>query len=216
MGHRWLCLFALVAAAPSYVGGDVSVTEVPVARQWAPCPQDENPEPQEGHLPVPKFSTCMLRCAAQAMLGIVRTKPSTSLKLNEGREGEDHEFCWMLHLRCQKGEKLTKAFVLLNLQQPPEGDQPPPFRLLLTAPPSLRQHVQARHGSRSARLLSGEACGMRFDVTESFRSAEGGQNAEMCVRAVCSAQDICSSLSSALRCPPFLATLWRSVPRPDG
>ncbi|KAL8184242.1 UNVERIFIED_CONTAM: hypothetical protein K2H54_010759 [Gekko kuhli] len=217
MGHCWVCLvFTLLAAAPSHMGGSVPVTEVPVARQWAPCLQDENPEPQEEHLVVPKFSTCMLRCAAQAMLGIVSTKPSTSLKLNEGREGEDHEFCWMLRLRCQKGERLTKAFILLNLEQPRDGVQPPPYRLLLTAPPSPRRHVRAHHGSRALRLLPEEACGMRFDVTEPFRSAEGGQTAEMCVRAVCPVDDTCGGLSLAFQCPPFLATLWRSVPRPDG
>ncbi|XP_048368434.1 uncharacterized protein LOC125441685 [Sphaerodactylus townsendi] len=215
MDHHWLCLlFALVTAASNNVGGDVPVTEVPVARRWAPCLQDENTELQEGPLAVPKFSTCMLRCAAQAMLGIVTTKPSTWLKLNEGREGEDHEFCWMLHLRCKKGEKLTKAFILLNLEQPPDGGQQPPYRLLLTSPPSLRQYVQARRGV--TRLISREACGMRFDVTEPFRSAEGGQDAEMCVKAICPADDTCSSMSLAFRCPPFLATLWRSVPRPDG
>lgn len=92
MGHCWLCLvFALVAAAPNYTEGDVPVAEVPVAHRWAPCLQDENPEPQEGRLVVPKFSTCMLRCAAQAMLGIVGTKPSTSLKLNAGREGKEDD-----------------------------------------------------------------------------------------------------------------------------
>ncbi|XP_077180467.1 uncharacterized protein LOC143831322 [Paroedura picta] len=217
MGHHCLCLvFALVAASPRYVGGDVPVTEVPVARRGAPCLLDENPDPQEGLLAVPKFSACMLRCAAQAMLGIVSTKPSTSLKLNEGREGEDHEFCWMLHLRCQKGEMLTKAFILLNLEPPPDGAQPPPYRLLLTAPPSLRRQVRAHHGSRATRLLPRETCGLRFDVTEPFRSAEGGLAAEMCIRAVCPEDDACGGLSLAFRCPPFLATLWRSVPRPDG
>lgn len=122
----------------------------------------------------------------------------------------------MLHLRCQKGERLTKAFILLNVEQPPDGVQPLPYRLLLTTPPSIRQHVRAHHGSRITRLLPEEACGMRFDVTVPFRSAEGGQATEMCVRAVCPADDTCSSLSLAFQCPPFLATLWRSVPRPDG
>lgn len=89
MGHCWLYLLsALVVVAPEYTRGVVPVTEVPVAHRWAPCLQDEDPEPQEGHLAVPKFSPCMLRCAAQAMLGIVSAKPSTSLKLNEGREGK--------------------------------------------------------------------------------------------------------------------------------
>ncbi|XP_034954301.1 uncharacterized protein LOC118075971 [Zootoca vivipara] len=211
MGHRWLALALILAAAaaPNRTAGNVPESEVP----GAPCPQEENPAAPSGEPHVaPRFSTCMLQCAAQAMLGMVGAKSSVSLKLNEGREGEDQEFCWMLHLRCQKGERLTKAFVLLNLEQPPGGGQPPPYRLLLTTPPSLRQYLQARQGNRRARLLSGEACGVRFDVTEPFLSAEGGQEAKMCVKAVCPEDDACG----ALRCPPFLATLWRSLPRPDG
>lgn len=122
----------------------------------------------------------------------------------------------MLQLRCQKGERLTKAFVLLNLEQPPDGGQPLPYKLLLTAPPSLSQPLRARHGGRIPRMLRREACGIRFDVTEPFRTAEGGQEAEVCIKAICSEADVCGALRLGLRCPPFLATLWRSLPRPDG
>ncbi|XP_061461617.1 uncharacterized protein LOC133374590 [Rhineura floridana] len=216
MGCRWLGLvFTLAAAAaPSCRGGGMPESEVPAA----PCPQGESLQEEEQHM-MPRFSTCMLQCAAQAMLGMVGAKATVSLKLNEGREGKEQEFCWMLHLRCEKGERLTKAFVLLNLEQPPDGGQPPPYRLLLTTtattPPSPRQYLRGHHGNRGTRLLSRQACGIRFDVTEPFRSARGGQEAKMCVEAVCPEEGGCGALRLSLRCPPFLATLWRSLPRPD-
>ncbi|XP_060614232.2 uncharacterized protein [Anolis sagrei] len=220
MGRCWLGLvFALAVAAPGCVGDDPpAATEVTVTHTWTPCLEEEQEntaateEEEEERRLTPRFSSCMLRCAGQAMLRMVSTKKTISLKLNEGTEGEEHEFCWMLRLRCQKGEELTKAFVLLNL----EGGQPPPYRLLLTAPPSLRQHLQARQGNRGTKLLSVEACGVRFDVTELFRSAEGGQDAQMCVKAVCPEEGVCGEWTLGLHCPPFLATLWRSPPRPDG
>ncbi|XP_063001882.1 uncharacterized protein LOC134412046 [Elgaria multicarinata webbii] len=216
MGPSWLGLmFALAAAAPpGCVGGDVPATGAPAP---APCPVDESTAaPEGGSRLVPRFSTCMLSCASQAMLEMVSAKSTVSLKLNEGTEGEEHEFCWMLRLRCQKGERLTKAFVLLNLEQPPDGGPPPPYRLLLTTPPSLRQYLRARQGNRGTRILSREVCGTRFDVTEPFRRAEWGRDAEMCVKAVCPEEDVCRASRLGLHCPPFLATLWRSVPRPDG
>ncbi|XP_042296057.1 uncharacterized protein LOC121915690 [Sceloporus undulatus] len=217
MGGCWLGLvFALAVAAPSYMGGDTPDREATAAHTWAPCLQEESTAaPEEERRLTPRFSSCMLHCAAQAMLRMVSTKSALSLKLNEGSQGEEHEFCWMLRLRCQKGERLTKAFVLLNLEQPPDGGQLPPYRLLLTTPPSLRQHLQPRHRSRATKLVSEEACGVRYDVTEPFRSAGGGRDAQMCIKAVCPEEDVCGALRLGLQCPPFLATLWRSLPRPD-
>lgn len=199
--HWFGTVLVVLATAPSCVGGDDTHGE-------ALC---ESPALSQEHHVTPRFSTCMLRCAAQAMLEMA--KSAVSLKLNEGQEGNEDEFCWMLRLRCQKGERLTKAFVLLNLEQPPAEGQTPPYRLLLTTPPSLRQHLRARH--RSTRFLSAESCGARFDVTEPFRSAEGGRDAQMCIKAVCPEKDDCGTWRLGLRCPPFLATLWRSLPRPD-
>ncbi|XP_053133675.1 uncharacterized protein LOC128337098 [Hemicordylus capensis] len=219
-GCRWLgLLLALLVAVPSCAGGDGTGASV---AQRAPCLQEESLVLQGEGPGAPRLSSCMLQCAARAMLEMAGAQSTLSLKLNEGREGEEHEFCWMLHLRCEKGERLTKAFVLLNLEQPLEqGEQqlpppPPPYRLLLTAPPSLRQQVRACQGSRATGLLRGEACGIRFDVTKPFRSAEGGRGAQMCVKAICPERDVCGALRLALRCPPFLATLWHSLPLPDG
>ncbi|XP_060545531.1 uncharacterized protein LOC117670279 isoform X2 [Pantherophis guttatus] len=132
------------------------------------------------------------------------------------KKGAEHEFCWMLHLRCQRGVRLTKAFVLLNMEQSLDQSQPFPLRLLLTAPPWPHPLLQPRSKRRDSRLLNGEACGVRFDVTEPFRNAEGGRDAKMCVKVVCPEGDACKDLQLSLRCPPFLATLWRSLPRPDG
>lgn len=125
--------------------------------------------------------------------------------------GAEDEFCWKLRLRCQGGERLAKAFVLLNLEQPPAEGQLPPFRLLLTSP---SQRLRIRHRSRGTRLLRAEACGLRFDVTEPFRSAEGSWDAQMCVKAVCPEKGACGAWRLGQRCPPFLATLWRSLPAP--
>ncbi|XP_066467069.1 uncharacterized protein [Tiliqua scincoides] len=204
--HCFGTVLAALVAACSSVGGDD--TQVAAAHLEALC--ESLALPGEHHV-TPRFSTCMLQCAAQAMLEMA--KSAVSLKLNEGREGDEDEFCWMLRLRCQRGERLAKAFVLLNPEQPPAEGQLPPYRLLLTAPPSLRQHLRARR--RGRRLLSTEACGARFDVTEPFRSAEGDRDAQMCVKAVCPEKDDCRTWRLGLRCPPFLATLWRSLPRPD-
>ncbi|KAL7978176.1 hypothetical protein Chor_005163 [Crotalus horridus] len=130
--------------------------------------------------------------------------------------GPDHEFCWMLHLRCQSGVRLIKAFVLLNLEQPLGQSQPFPLRLLLTAPTWPNPLLQPRSKRRYTRLLNAEACGIRFDVTQPFRDAEGGREAEMCVKVVCPEGDACEAMQLSLRCPLFLATLWRTLPRPDG
>ncbi|XP_007440957.1 uncharacterized protein LOC103059131 [Python bivittatus] len=220
MGHTWLILFlALGTALLGSDGGEELATEAPRAL----CPLDDDlAASQEGELLVPRFSNCMLRCAShayqayRAVLATGSVKSTVSLKLNEGRQGAQDEFCWMLHLRCQRGVRLTKAFVLLNLEQPLDRSRPFPFRLLLTAP-SLPHHLlQPCSRRRDTRLLNGEACGIRFDVTEPFRSAEGGRDAELCVKVVCPLEkDVCEALQFSLRCPPFLATLWRSLPRPD-
>lgn len=94
MGCRWLGLVVvLVAAAPSHVGGDTAVTEVPTAHQQPPCLQDASPAPQDERHVQPRFSNCMLRCAAQAMLEMAATKSRVALKLNEGREGKRCHCC---------------------------------------------------------------------------------------------------------------------------
>ncbi|XP_063172726.1 uncharacterized protein LOC134506449 [Candoia aspera] len=224
MGHSWLILFlALGTSVLGHDGGQELVTEAPTGQQQALCPPDDDLALwQEEKLPVPRFSNCMLQCtfhaykAYEAALAMGSFQSMMSLKLNEGREGAEREFCWMLHLRCQRGDRLTKAFVLLNLEQPPDRSRPFPFRLLLTAPSLPPHRLQPRSRRRDTRLLSGEACGIRFDVTEPFRSAEGGRDAEMCIKVVCPLEKgICKGPPFSLRCPPFLATLWRSLPRPD-
>ncbi|KAM3825281.1 uncharacterized protein M6D78_016572 [Vipera latastei] len=227
MGPSGLIVVLILGTAVlGYVGGQELVTEAPTGRQtWALCPPDDSPAvSQEGELPEqPRFSSCMVRCtshAYEAFTAMLATgdfkSMRTSLKLNEGRQGPDHEFCWLLHLRCQRGVRLTKAFVLLNLEQPLGQGQPFPPRLLLTAPSWPNPLLQPRSKRRDTRLLNGEACGIRFDVTQPFRDAEGGADAEMCVKVVCPEGDACEDLQLSLRCPLFLATLWRSLPRPDG
>ncbi|XP_026544482.1 uncharacterized protein LOC113426335 [Notechis scutatus] len=228
MGHSGLILvfWILGMALLGYVGSQELATEGLTGGQpWALCPADDSPAAtREGQLlGQPRFSSCMLRCTSHAyeaytaMLATGDFKSmTTSLKVNEGRQGPEHKFCWMLHLRCQRGVRLTKAFVLLNLEQPLDQSWPFPLRLLLSAPSWPQSLLQPRSKRRDTRLLNGEACGVRFDVTEPFRNAEGGRDDEMCVEVVCPEGDTCEDLQLSLRCPPFLATLWRSLPRPDG
>uniref|UniRef100_A0ABM5F4K8 Uncharacterized protein n=1 Tax=Pogona vitticeps TaxID=103695 RepID=A0ABM5F4K8_9SAUR len=214
--HCWLGLaLLLVVAAPSSPTGDVAMTERQAAHVWAPCPQEDSAAAREEERRLtPTFSTCMLRCASRAMSGMVGNK--RILRLYEGRQGEDHEFCWVLRLRCQEGERLTKAFLFFNLEQPLNVSQLPSYRLLLTTPPAQRQHLPPWQGNWATRLLSTKACGVHFDVTEPFRRAEGGQDAEMCVQAICPKEGVWGAFQLGLQCPPFLATLWRSLLRPDG
>ncbi|XP_034281221.2 uncharacterized protein LOC117670279 isoform X1 [Pantherophis guttatus] len=227
MGHSGLIIFWILGTVVlSYVGTQELATEVPTGGQPSVlCPADDSPAaPPEEQLPMqPRFSNCMLRCTSHAYEAYTAMLASgdfkrmtTSLKVNEGGQGAEHEFCWMLHLRCQRGVRLTKAFVLLNMEQSLDQSQPFPLRLLLTAPPWPHPLLQPRSKRRDSRLLNGEACGVRFDVTEPFRNAEGGRDAKMCVKVVCPEGDACKDLQLSLRCPPFLATLWRSLPRPDG
>ncbi|KAJ7307586.1 hypothetical protein JRQ81_009614 [Phrynocephalus forsythii] len=209
---RWLVLaLVLRVAAPSALGGEEAVTEREALHTWVSCPRQEQEE--EPRL-MPVYSACMLRCAARALSRM--TGSQKVLRLHEGKQGEEQEFCWVLRLRCQEGERLTKAFVFFNLHQPPDGDRPPSYRLLLTTPPAQRRHLRPRPGNWATKLLSTEACGVHFDVTEPFRRAKGGPEAKMCVRAVCPAEGVCEAVRLALQCPPFLTTLWQSLPRPDG
>ncbi|XP_070622876.1 uncharacterized protein [Erythrolamprus reginae] len=222
-----IVLWILSTAVVGWVRGQEVATEAPTGGpSWPLCPaaDDSPPATREGQLPVqPRFSSCMLRCTSHAYGAYMALLASsdlrsmaTSLKVNEGRQGAEHEFCWALHLRCQSGVRLTKAFVLLNLEQPPDQSRPFPLRLLLTAPPWPQSLFQPRSKRRDTRLLNGDACGARFDVTEPFRDAEGGRDAEMCVKVLCPEGNACEDLQWDLRCPPFLATLWRSLPHPDG
>ncbi|ETE58092.1 WD repeat-containing protein 74, partial [Ophiophagus hannah] len=123
--------------------------------------------------------------------------------------GPEHKFCWMLHLRCQRGVRLTKAFVLLNLEQPLDQSRPFPLRLLLTVPSWPQSLLQPRSKRRDTRLLNREACGVRFDVTEPFRNAEGGRGAKMCVKVVCPEGDTCEDLQLRVNLQKKQATNYR-------
>lgn len=80
--HWFGTVLVVLATAPSCVGGDDTHGE-------ALC---ESPALSQEHHVTPRFSTCMLRCAAQAMLEMA--KSAVSLKLNEGQEGKGDGGLW--------------------------------------------------------------------------------------------------------------------------
>lgn len=99
MGPSGLIVVLILGTAVlGYLGGQELVTEAPTGRQtWALCPPDDSPVvSQEGELPgQPRFSSCMVRCtshAYEAFTAMLATgdfkSMRTSLKLNEGRQGE--------------------------------------------------------------------------------------------------------------------------------
>lgn len=100
MGHSGLIVVLILGTAVlGYVGGQELATEAPTGGQtWALCPPDDSPASslQEGEPPVqPRFSSCMVRCtshAYEAFMAMLATgdfkSMTTSLKLNEGRQGE--------------------------------------------------------------------------------------------------------------------------------
>lgn len=99
MGHFGLIVFWILGTAVlGYVRSQELATEAPTGGQpWALCPANDSPAAtQEEQLPVqPRFSSCMLRCTSHAYEAYTAMLASgdfksmtTSLKLNEGRQGE--------------------------------------------------------------------------------------------------------------------------------
>ncbi|MGH0174737.1 UNVERIFIED_CONTAM: hypothetical protein FKN15_068991 [Acipenser sinensis] len=114
--------------------------------------------------------------------------------------GERGEHCWPLQLPCGKGELLQKVFVLLPLRDE-AMDSAAPLELRPTSP--AEPELLSPHSGQAA--LSQE-CGLRFDITTVFTARKNTR--QFCVEPLLSGHPAPSSLTGALKCPPFLATVW--------
>ncbi|RXM93180.1 hypothetical protein EOD39_19358 [Acipenser ruthenus] len=146
----------------------------------------------------------------QAELGTPVRYPTSKAITQDMGPGfrKEGELCWSLQLEHGKGELLQKAFVLLPLR---DGalDSTAPLELRPTCP--AEPDLLSPHSAQAA--LSQE-CGLRFDITKAFTASEN--TLQFCVEPLRSGRPAPSSLTEALECPPFLATVWRRHRQPPG
>ncbi|KAK6478402.1 hypothetical protein HHUSO_G20709 [Huso huso] len=153
-------------------------------------------------------SECMLKCTLQTYLWMTARRDRVTVRLHKAIPGKEGELCWSLQLEHGKGELLQKAFVLLPLR---DG------ALDSTAPLELRPTFPAEPdllSPHSAQAALSQECGLRFDITKAFTASEN--TLQFCVEPLRSGRPAPSSLTEALECPPFLATVWRRHRQPPG
>ncbi|KAJ1108492.1 hypothetical protein NDU88_005868 [Pleurodeles waltl] len=159
--------------------------------------------PQHTGESLPTMSSCAVRCATESYIRMLSSKTEMSVLFTEALTGDENNSCWLLRLRCRKGEKMIRAFVVLDVEA---GAQP--AHLLITAPSADLKRVWPQLGDTG--LLS-PGCGLRFEVTKPFKAAENAGT--FCVRTLCSGRSLCQPPA---KCPPFLVTIWDSTRQPGG
>ncbi|XP_029470687.1 uncharacterized protein LOC115098303 [Rhinatrema bivittatum] len=199
---RWLWVGYGVVTAVCCFG---TIALAAVCPEW----EEEGPLFARQTPSLPPMSPCTIHCAAQTYYRLLRSRRRISVLFSEALQGPGDQFCWFRSLSCKKGERLTKAFVVLEVALPPEGHLVP-FQLLVTLP--IRTW-RLRPQQEESKFL-GQGCGARFEVTKPFLAAES--TAEFCVKTVCRGQPMCDSLRPLLKCPPFLVTRWRSPSQSNG
>ncbi|KAK1150533.1 hypothetical protein AOXY_G33784 [Acipenser oxyrinchus oxyrinchus] len=145
-------------------------------------------------------SECMWKCTLQTYQWMVSRRDRVTVRLQTAVTGERGEHCWPLQLPCGKGELLQKVFVLLPLRDE-AMDSAAPLELRTTSP--AEPELLSPHSGQTA--LSQE-CGLRFDITTVFTATKN--TLQFCVEPLLSGHPAPSSLTGALKCPPFLATVW--------
>nr|XP_015217257.1 PREDICTED: uncharacterized protein LOC107079214 [Lepisosteus oculatus] len=148
---------------------------------------------------------CLMQCTLEVYSRMSKRKNLmiSAVRLNLGSAGAAGEYCFPTKVRCTKGQYLQSVFVLLPVET---GTQ------AVDGPVALRPSSSSSLDERDlVRLHQGQTglvdnCGLRFNVTEAFTARQGGK--AFCVEIV-SEQG-----TPALKCEPFLATVWWRQRRP--
>lgn len=113
--------------------------------------------------------------------------------------GDSGEYCWSMEFQCIAGESFQHAYVLLPVDIAAGGHK----RLEVKATAQTTTRLQAHNGPTPV----AEDCGLRYEVTEHFLTEEPG--ASFCIQVV-RQEGVLGD--NALRCPPYLVTLWQRNP----
>lgn len=143
-------------------------------------------------------SDCLMDCTMRTYVKKQLLHHRPTIQFMYSTQGDNGGHCWSSKINCRVGESFDRAFVVLPVnmstaEQMEVTTSPGASKLSVHPPLPLISH-----------------CGLPYEVTQHFTS----ENTE---RSFCIQLSIQQHVpeDGVLRCPPFLAVLWKTDPNPE-
>ncbi|KAJ8338947.1 hypothetical protein SKAU_G00357330 [Synaphobranchus kaupii] len=140
-------------------------------------------------------SGCVLSCTAQTYRQLLDRRDIQTVRFHHAATGHLGNHCWSTQIKSGSGERLQNTYVVLPVDMASVLE--PSLGLKPTFP---HQHDELK-AHRGLTVVS-ENCGLRFDVTGPFASSMA--RPKFCVKIMPQG----NIFVNALKCPPFLVTVW--------
>ncbi|AWP15418.1 Hypothetical protein SMAX5B_013880 [Scophthalmus maximus] len=184
----WVCLGVLSTLLPAAGAVECSETDLQLRSRPRLIPS------MVAHL-----TDCLRECTGMTYIKKLQLQDNHNIRLTDSTEGDSGEYCWSMEFQCIAGESFQHAYVLLPVDIAAGGHK----RLEVKATAQTTTRLQAHNGPTPV----AEDCGLRYEVTEHFLTEEPG--ASFCIQVV-RQEGVLGD--NALRCPPYLVTLWQRNP----
>ncbi|GLD55469.1 uncharacterized protein AKAME5_000796300 [Lates japonicus] len=148
---------------------------------------------------VTQVTDCLMECTGMTYIKKLQLQDKRNIRFTDSTEGDLGEYCWSTELKCNTGENFQHAYAVLPVDIFAVGHEQ--LEVKATTPTATTLHV---HNNPTT---VAESCGLRYDVTRYFSTAESGTS--FCVQVV-TQEDVLGD--KVLKCPPYLVTFWQRSP----
>ncbi|XP_062339788.1 uncharacterized protein LOC134038445 [Osmerus eperlanus] len=141
-------------------------------------------------------SECVLDCTTGTYMRKLQVRDTQTIRFKDSSAGDQGEYCWSTQIKCEAGEHLERAYILLPVDKSQLEES---MGLKMTLPPI----TDALWPHRQQSLLPNN-CGLQFDITSHFTT--GPREPKLCVKVNFQKSIVGNGV---LRCPPFMVTMWQ-------
>ncbi|KAK0141308.1 hypothetical protein N1851_021637 [Merluccius polli] len=170
---------------------------------------------QESLITIVVPTQCLMDCNSLTFTKKLQLGDTRNIRLTDSTEEEHRnsvllmsmypskdlkEYCWPVDLKCNVGERLQRAFVVVPVDPSVVAHE----HLAVKSTGPVVGTLSAHGGPATL----ADDCGIRYEVTPIYQSTSEsmGKGLSFCIQVV-ALQPL--SRDGMLKCPPFLVTIWQ-------